>query len=130
MIGLGTLPGHSAAATAFGVSADGSVIVGTSSNYGPEERHEAFIYEAQHGMRSLSEVLESDFGLNLSGWRLLWAYDVSGDGRTIVGWGNNPDVGNEGWVAHIPEPGTPALLIATLALVAARWRSPRVCNHR
>ena len=36
---------------------------------------------------------------------------ISADGRTLVGWGWNPAIEQEAWIAVIPEP-------ATLALVA------------
>jgi len=46
----------------------------------------------------------------LSGWTLEPARDVSGDGRTIVGWGRNPSGDLEGWIADIPEPSTAFLM--------------------
>ena len=72
-------------------------------------------------MRSLMNVLTSDLGLDLTGWTLREAWDVSDDGLTIVGWGDNPSGITEGWVAHIPEPATLPLL-ALSALLAARRR--------
>ena len=52
---------------AWGVSADGGVVVG----YGySSSGREAFIWDTTNGMRSLKNVLEVDYGLDLSGWRL------------------------------------------------------------
>lgn len=41
-------------------------------------------------MRSLQSVLETDYGLNLTGWDLQCAFDVTPDGSVIVGGGKNP----------------------------------------
>ncbi len=105
MQGLGDLAGGDFYSKAHGVSADGSVIVGksvTSTDY-----CEAFIWDAENGIRSLQNVLVGDYGLELTGWTLLSAYDISNDGLTIVGYGRNPDGYPEGWIATIPEPTVP-----------------------
>jgi uncharacterized membrane protein len=87
--------------SAFGISADGSVIVG-SLQRGPIEGDHAMIWDASHGMRRLQAILESDLGLDLGGWELKLAMDVSADGRTIVGNGRNPVGESEAWIATIP----------------------------
>jgi probable HAF family extracellular repeat protein/parallel beta-helix repeat protein len=105
MQGLGDLAGGDFYSKAHGVSADGSVIVGksvTSTDY-----YEAFIWDAENGIRSLQNVLVGDYGLELTGWTLFSAYDISNDGLTIVGYGRNPDGYPEGWIATIPEPTVP-----------------------
>jgi hypothetical protein len=43
----------------------------------------------------------------LGGWNLLYANGISGDGRTIVGTGINPQGAFEGWVATIEIDPTP-----------------------
>jgi hypothetical protein len=53
-------------------------------------------------MRSLKEVLELDFGLNLAGWTLERATGVSDDGSVIVGYGTNPSGVREAWRAVVP----------------------------
>jgi hypothetical protein len=63
-------------------------------------------------MQNLKRVLERHLGLELGDWKLLEATGVSADGRTIVGWGTNPNGDTEGWIAVIPRfadfpPGTP-----------------------
>jgi hypothetical protein len=113
MVGLGFLPGSSGS-DARAVSADGSVVVGTSGG-------EAFIWDAGHGMRSLKQVLTDDFGLDLSLWNLLEATGISADGRTIVGDGfQGFDSNQRAWIAIIPEPGTALLVIVGLLGLAAR----------
>ncbi|MCS7466117.1 PEP-CTERM sorting domain-containing protein [Stieleria sp. ICT_E10.1] len=99
------------------VSADGSIIVGQSGNY-------AFIWDEENGMRDLSEVLTSDYGLNLDGWDLSRATGISDDGETIIGYGLNPFGGTEAWVANVtvvPEPSSTALIaFVALGLIARR----------
>ncbi len=77
---------------AYAVSADGSVVVGT----GEYASSRAFIWDQSHGMRNLKEVLENDYGLDLTGWTLTRATGISADGLTIVGYGNNG-----AWIAKI-----------------------------
>ena len=73
---------------------------------------DAFIWDQVNGIRSLSDLLVNDLGLNLTGWTSMDARAISPDGLTIVGVGHNAISGSqEGWVAHIPEPGTLALLL-------------------
>lgn len=75
------------------VSADGSVLVG-------ESQAEAAIWDAAHDVRSLSSVLAS-LGVNLSGWVLTAANDVSADGKVIVGDGSY-NGNSSGWIARLP----------------------------
>ncbi len=90
-----TLRGTVFTNTAFAVSGDGSVVAGSTWN-GP------FIWDAAHGMRDLTSVLEDDLGLDLTGWLLGGVIDISDDGSTIVGSGRNPSGQFEGWIARIP----------------------------
>jgi len=98
LVGLGDLGGGAFASEALATSANGSVIVGRASGPGGDE---AFIWTSAGGMRSLSSVLEDDFGLDLGGWQLRVAYGVSADGRTIVGRGVNPEGNTEAWLARL-----------------------------
>lgn len=111
MVGLGYLSGFGS--EAYGVSADGSVVVGHSA--APDR---AFIWDQTLGMRSLHDVLTTDLGLDLTGWTLVQASDVSADGRTIVGYGINPSGDIEAWVAVIPEPSTVVLAVLAFAILA------------
>jgi probable HAF family extracellular repeat protein len=100
--------------TAFGVSADGTVVVG-----GEEGSGGAFYWTKAGGRRNLANMLIADFGLNLNGWRLLEATAISDDGLTIVGEGINPEGHFEGWRAHlgaIPEPA-PAIVLGLFAAI-------------
>lgn len=71
MVGLG------AGSRASSVSGDGHIIVGVANS-------EAMIWTRLTGLRSLKE-LAGEFGLDLTGWTLLEADDISQDGSTIVG---------------------------------------------
>ena len=119
MVGLGDLPGGSYSSWANGgVNYDGSVIVGGSQS--AEYGSDAFIWDAVNGMRSLKGVLESEYGLDLTGWNLEEAIGLSDDGNTISGWGYNPDGIREGWVVHIPEPASLSLLLIGFGLALRR----------
>lgn len=83
---------------AGGVSADGSVIVGSGTT--PEGIGGPYIWDAVNGPRSLVALLISE-GVDLTGWRLLSATDVSADGRVIVGYGTNPNGQTEAWIARL-----------------------------
>lgn len=109
MQGLGILDGLAGGANsnARDVSGDGSIIVGISSS---ASDYQAFLWDAENGMRSLKQVLVGDHGLDLTGWRLVSADGISADGRTIVGSGINPSGVPEGWIATIPEPSSLSLL--------------------
>jgi len=123
--GLGDLDGGIFASAAYGVSGDGSVVVGL----GTSDSGGAVIWDSGHGMRSLQSVLTSDYGLDLTGWTLTRATGISADGTVIVGEGwHNGD--SEAWQAIIPpivipEPSTCALLAAGLAGLMARRRQRR-----
>ncbi len=94
------------------VSADGSIVVGRVWEVG------AFIWDEVNGMRDLKAVLEEDHGLDMTGWSLNTATDISDDGTVIVGHGVNPLGDVEAWVAVIPEPATLAMLaLGGLALL-------------
>jgi uncharacterized membrane protein len=101
MVGLGYLSNVYYGSFAYAISADASVIVGDS--YNDTGQSEAFIWKESGGMRSVKEVLEKDFKLDLTGWKLVSANDVSADGTTIVivGGGVNPSGQAEGWIAVI-----------------------------
>lgn len=81
--------------TAEACSADGSVVVGYSGSTG------AMVWDAQSGMRSVRTRLEQH-GLDLAGWVLGNVYDVSRDGRVLVGNGTNPSGEAEAWRAVLP----------------------------
>jgi probable HAF family extracellular repeat protein len=118
MVGLGFLPGGPPAnwSSAWGVSADGSIVVGESYS-ATAGGNAAFVWDAVNGMRSLEDILVEQCGLGtqLAGWALETAWDVSADGRTIVGSGYNPSGQPEAWIAFLPAPGTAPLVGIGLA---------------
>jgi uncharacterized membrane protein len=106
---LGDLVDELSESFAYGISGNGSIIVGnwyssTTNTSG------TFIWDAANGMRDLRYVLVSDYGLNLTGWHLSHANAISSDGRAIVGTGTNPLGQTEAWIATIPEPSSLAIL--------------------
>jgi uncharacterized membrane protein len=131
MVGLGGLLGGNNASEGFAVSGDGSIVVGRGSNVGAEA--EAAIWTQSTGFVRLKDALTLQYGVDLTGWNLLDAMDISADGRVIVGRGRNPSGIEEGWIvtnnepfmpAQIPEPGTGSLVGLGLVLLArARRRS-------
>ncbi len=102
MISLGDLPGGIVYGTAEDVSGDGSVVVGFGAVAGGT--NDAFIWDAQHGMRNLRDVFVAMGMQGLQGWHLISAYAITADGLTIAGDGTNPEGGEEGWVAYIGQP--------------------------
>jgi len=104
--GLGDLPGGAFLSRALAVTPDGSIVVG----YGTSDLGtQAFIWDAENGMRILQDVLES-YGLDLAGWTLQNASGISSDGLVLVGQGTNPSGDMEAWRAVVPEPATLTLL--------------------
>lgn len=88
--------------TVADISANGSIIVGSS--FSPSGSR-AYVWNAAHGHRHLHDVLENEFGVDITGWTLTSANGISADGTTIVGRGENPNGDEEGWIAFVPEFG-------------------------
>jgi probable HAF family extracellular repeat protein len=119
-VALGDFEGGTLSSQAQATNADGSVIVGSGR---AEETNLAFIWTEADGFRAVQDVLASEYGLDLTGWTLQHAFDVSADGRTIVGIGTNPDGDTEGWIAVIPEPSAGLLFGLGLGVLSCRRRS-------
>jgi probable HAF family extracellular repeat protein len=128
MEGLGFLSSSPFESVAIAATHSGQAIVGFS---GIHNDRRAFVWTETVGMLPLQEVLINRYGLvaELVGWQLTIAYDISPDGRFIVGSGLNPDGNTEAWLVrldrpiYIPEP-------ATLALLAALSLATLLCYHR
>lgn len=117
--------GRPSSSSAYTTSADGSVTIGL---FASDTDRGVFVLDDQLGMRKLETILTNDFGVDLTGWRLIEPVDVSADGRTIVGWGRNPEGSSEAWIAVIPEPQSAALVGAvSLAFVRRRRRRSSPC---
>lgn len=100
--GLGSVLGApNANGVAFSCTSDGRVIVGWTTTH---QGKRAFVWDAQHGMRLLSDVLTLDYGLNLNGWTLEEAFAVTPDGSVIVGRGIHGS-DTEGWIARLAPTG-------------------------
>ncbi len=124
MVGLGALPGGVFHSGANGVSGDGSGVVGFS---GMSPNNQAFLWDAVHGMRGLHDLLADDLGLNVSNWNLEIATNISADGRTVIGYGINPQGVQEGWIAYLgsPIPEPTSFVLAAISLAAAVGKSQR-----
>ncbi|HZW08561.1 MAG TPA: hypothetical protein VFF69_01540 [Phycisphaerales bacterium] len=105
MTPLGDFAGGDHYSIATGVTADGQIIVGTGDWDGGLGGARAFIWDETHGLRDLKTVLETEHGLDLTGWSLLYANDISADGSVIVGQGINLSGEYEGWIARIAPAG-------------------------
>lgn len=93
MIGLGDLAGGATNSAALSISGDGSTIVG----YGTDaDGKRAVGWDSIHGFRDL-QTLATGLGMDLTGWNLFSANDVSDDGLVIAGEGKYLGA-NHGWV--------------------------------
>jgi uncharacterized membrane protein len=83
-------PSNLGAGYGYGVSADGTVVVGEGASG-------AMVWNPTP--HTLVSLLNST--TDLSGWTLQHASDVSDDGKVVVGWGQHNGK-QEGFVAHLP----------------------------
>lgn len=95
---LGDLSGGALDSGAIGVSGDGSIVVGYATTAAGTR---PFIWDAQHGMRNLVDVLADDYALDLAGTTLTQAVGISGDGLQIAGNATNANGRPEGWLADL-----------------------------
>lgn len=103
----------------FGVTPDGSMIVGTDIDSGDEI---AFLWTPDDGIRPLQQVLLEDYALDLGDFHLDRATGISDDGLTITGIGHHDGSSlDRAWRVTIPTPATCALL-ALAALATPRRR--------
>ncbi len=62
----------------------------------------AYVWDAIHGPRDLDVLMnEAGLGGDLAGWTLGVTRGVSGDGRTLMGYGTNPAGNTEAWIAFL-----------------------------
>ncbi len=116
----------------FGISADGSVVVGILIEEDPLFLVHPFIWDAPSGLRDLEDVLVGDLGLaEAADWHLGYATGISADGQVIVGSGVNPSGDREAWMATIPEPSTLCFLsVGVLSVLIRRPRSAHLRSRR
>ncbi|MFT5407626.1 MAG: putative delta-60 repeat protein [Verrucomicrobiales bacterium] len=99
---------------AFACSENGNVTVGRTIK---DSAVVATVWDAEHGLRELAEVLINE-GVDLTGWQLIFAEDVSADGSTILGHGRNPSGRYVNWLATIAPPApTPVMNVPGSAVV-------------
>lgn len=100
IVDLGSGPGGLPGTYATSISDDGHVIVGW---YASASGDVALMWDADHGWRALDAVLLLDYRTQVPDWTLNRATAISGDGRTIAGFGTNPQGQTEAWVVILPE---------------------------
>jgi len=87
------------------VDADGGVIVGNIMDARPGRSHRPFIWTRHLGSRELPELLESRYALLFApGWEPLEVWDISADGRTIIGAAATPPHFIQGFVLRLDSP--------------------------
>lgn len=98
----------------LGMSADGSVIVGTSQGV-------PTVWVDQGEAIEFTDYAES-FGLDMTGWSILSARQVSADGTTIVGTARHESWQGhvEGFVLTIPAPASAGVLGVVLVVFRRR----------
>ncbi len=85
-----------------------------------------FLWTQSSGTQLLTNVLTSA-GCNFTNWTDLRVIDTSFDGRTLCGYGTNPQGQTEAWYATIPGPSSTAALLALTGI--ATTRRQRVCRR-
>lgn len=98
---------------ALAASEGGGIVVG---HMGAPATRRAFVWDAFNGVRDLAGEL-TDLGLDLTGWTLVEATDVSADGSVVAGWGINPTGDTEAWIARRADPDGPSFMVPGLGPV-------------
>ncbi len=100
---LGDLPGGNFSSSPGDMSGDGTLIIGTSSS-AAVPAGEAFLWNSVLGMRSLKDLVVTEFGAaGLDGWRLETGAAMSTNGLALAGRGINPAGQSEGWFMTLPD---------------------------
>ncbi len=88
-------------AIATAVSADGGTIVGFSRTGGVGSASTATMWSGALAPVSVKRVLQAAC-VDATGWSLEMAYGISADGKTIVGWGTDPNATTSAFRARLP----------------------------
>lgn len=97
-IGLGDFPGGEFHSGATAISPGGNLVVGFGTG---ATGRQAFIWHDTFGMQPLQPLIETTFGLDLSGWTLRTVHGFSRDASVLVGTGINPDGKREGFILRL-----------------------------
>jgi uncharacterized membrane protein len=100
---LGMLPGYTSG-IATAVSESGMRIVGFCNRLtaAGDFEYEAFVWDEHTGMKSLHKLLTAAGVHGADGWPFLAATSISDDGKTICGYGSDPQGVDHAWVASLP----------------------------
>lgn len=113
----------------YAMTADGSVVVGASSTSWSSSTRLAYIWDSTHGIRNLKDVLTNEYGLDLTGWTLLSANDISSNGNVIVGEGIDPSGYTEAFlVMLVPEPAI-VIQLGLAAMLLGLFGIRRFCQR-
>ncbi len=96
---LGDLAGGPVDSVARAVSGDGTVVVGRATT---DAGSEAFLWTPTDGMRRLIDVASAG-GAIVAGWTFIEATGISSDGRSIVGYGVDPNGRTQAWLLRLDE---------------------------
>jgi probable HAF family extracellular repeat protein len=96
---LGPVPGEFSGSRAWGVSFDGSVVVGQTGRF-EGWRTRGFVWDEGHGMRDLQHVLRDEHGLAIRG-SLESAWAISDNRSILIGTSRSPE---RAWVVYLDKP--------------------------
>ena len=115
---LGSVSSNDYINIAYDVS-DNGIIVGTEIDFdiGPQY---AIIWDEEHGVRDLKEVLVNDYGYDFGDWLLSDAKYINPEGTYVSGSGYDQDGNQVEWEAVIPEPCSVLLLGFGVVLLRRR----------
>ncbi len=99
MVSLPLLSGFEGGVIGTDLTEDGTVVVGRAIFSRSSSNSRAVIWDVDHGVRFIQDVLVEDYAIDLTGWTLRSAWGISEDGKVIVGSGLDPQNNRRGWIA-------------------------------
>jgi probable HAF family extracellular repeat protein len=110
------------AGEASSVSADGSIVIG-NGQFQSSGIVRPYIWTEEGGPRDLSDYLTRELGIDLGGFKLTRATDISADGNVIVGFGDFHNGERRAFIVTIPSPGATVVLLAATFFNQRRRRA-------